>query len=180
APPPQPAAPKPPPGPPPPGETVDNGAAVAAASALAAARGADAGPLEFAWQGPYRVKVGQPFEVALEVNASADLTRLPLVVRFDPLVLTFLDAQLAEFASKSGVSALKPEVDASRGSVRFDLQAGAGMSFRGHGVLLALRFSARAPRQQTQLTLSQIELKDASGALAAAVRPTPLTLRVGS
>lgn len=182
APPPQPAAPKPSPGPPPPDETVDNGAApaLAAASALPAARSADAGPLELAWQGPYRVKVGQPFEVALEVNASADLTRLPLVVRFDPLVLTFLDAQLAEFASKSGVGALKPEVDASRGSVRFDLQAGAGKSFRGQGVLLNLRFAARAPRQQTQLTLAQIELKDESGALAAAVRPTPLTLRVGS
>jgi general secretion pathway protein D len=182
APPPQPAAPKPSPGPPPPDETVDNGAApaVAAASALPATRSADAGPLELAWQGPYRVKVGQPFEVALEVNASADLTRLPLVVRFDPLVLTFLDAQLAEFASKSGVGALKPEVDVGRGSVRFDLQAGAGKSFRGQGVLLNLRFAARAPRQQTQLTLAQIELKDESGVLAAAVRPTPLTLRVGS
>jgi general secretion pathway protein D len=182
APPPQPAAPKPSPGPPPPGETVDSGAApaVAAASALPAAHSADAGPLEFAWQGPYRVKVGQSFEVALEVNAGADLTRLPLVVRFDPLVLTFLDAQLGEFASKSGVSALKPEVDATRGSVRFDLQAGAGKSFRGQGALLALRFAARAPRQQTQLMLSQIELKDATGALAAAVRATPLTLRVGS
>jgi hypothetical protein len=206
APPPQPAAPKPSPGPAPPDETVDLGIAPALATAAPAADASAApaavtaraaappsaptpaaagapsadGPLQLAWQGPYRVKVGQEFRVALEVNASADLRRLPLVVNFDPVVLTFLDAQLAEFASKSGVSAASPEVDTQRGRIVFDLQAAPGRSFRGQGVLLSLRFAARSPRQQTQLTLSNIDLKDDSGAIAAAVRPTPLTLRVGS
>ena len=190
APPPQPAAPKGSPGPAPPGETSDLGTAptvasavppAAAATALATARGpATDQTLELAWQGPYRVKVGQEFKVALEVNAGADLQRLPIVVHFDPVVLTFLDAQLEEYASKSGVSETQPEVDSQRGRILFDLKAGPGKSFRGQGVLLSLRFSARSPRQQTQLTLSNIDLKNDRGATAEAVRPTPLTLRVGS
>ena len=206
APPPQPAAPKQSPGPAPPGERVDLGSgptvastvpaptlaaaesaaattavAAAAATAFAAARapGSDR-TLELAWQGPYRVKVGQEFQVAVEVNSSANLKRLPIVIHFDPVVLTFLDAQLAEFASKSGIDTAKPDVDAQRGRIAFDLQAGPGKSFQGKGVLLSLRFSARSPRQQTQLTLSNIDLKDDRGAVADAVRPTPLTLRVGS
>jgi len=137
-------------------------------------------PLELAWQGPYRVKVGQEFQVALEVTSSADLKRLPIIVNFDPVVLTFLNAQLEEYASKSGVSAVKPEVDIQRGRITFDLQAGPGKSFKGKGMLLSLRFAARSPRQQTQLTLSGIDLRDERGAIADAVRPTPLTLRVGS
>jgi general secretion pathway protein D len=204
APPPQPAAPKQSPVPAPPDERVDLGAGPTVASAAPAADPAAAGPavaataaaaaatmaaakaptgdqaLELAWQGPYRVKVGQEFQVAVEVNSSADLKRLPIVVRFDPVVLTFLDAQLAEFASKSGIVTVKPEVDAQRGRIAFDLQAAPGKSFQGKGVLLNLRFSARSPRQQTQLTLGSIELKDERGAVADAVRPTPLTLRVGS
>jgi len=155
--------------------------AAAAATAFAAARapGSDR-TLELAWQGPYRVKVGQEFQVAVEVNSSANLKRLPIVIHFDPVVLTFLDAQLAEFASKSGIDTARPDVDAQRGRIAFDLQAGPGKSFQGKGVLLSLRFSARSPRQQTQLTLSNIDLKDDRGAVADAVRPTPLTLRVGS
>ena len=200
APPPQPAAPKGSPGPAPPDETVDRGAAptvaaatpsaapapsVSAAGAAAPAAAVARAPagdrtLELAWQGPYRVKVGQEFQVALEVTSSADLKRLPIVVNFDPVVLTFLDAQLAEFASKSGITAIQPEVDTQRGRITFDLQTAPGQSFQGKGVLLSLRFSARSPRQQTQLTLSNIDLRDERGAIADAVRPTPLTLRVGS
>jgi hypothetical protein len=182
APPPQPAAPKPTPPPAPPEETVELGAAATVASAAAAADAAGGGapPLTIAWQGPYRVKVGQTFEVALRVAATAELQRLPLTIRYDPLVLTFLDAQLAEFASKSGVTRIEPVNDAAAGAVRLDLRAGAGRSFRGEGVLLNLRFAARTARQQTQLALTPIELKDAAGALAAAVRPAPLTLRVGT
>ena len=198
--PPQPPTPKGSPGPAPPDETVDAGAAAAVAEAAPAGGAAKAGSataatrssapiaqvptsdsaLELAWQGPYRVKVGQEFQVALEVTSNADLKRLPIVVHFDPVVLTFLDAQFAEFASKSGIDTAQPEVDTQRGRITFDLQAGPGKSFQGKGILLNLRFSARSPRQQTQLTLTKIDLRDDKGAIADAVRPTPLTLRVGS
>ena len=206
APPPQPAAPKPTPGPPPPKETSDLGTGPALASAATltpptapgavAVVGADAAaaaparatarasasdqPVELAWQGPHRVKVGQRFEVSLEWTAITELHRLPLVVQFDPVVLTFLDAQLAELAAKSGISAARPEVDTQRGRLLIDLQAEPGRSLLGHGPLLSLRFQARSPRQMTQLTMSSLDFKDDHGVTTASVRPPPLTLRVGS
>jgi hypothetical protein len=155
--------------------------AVAAAPARATARAAASDqPVELAWQGPHRVKVGQRFEVSLEWTAVAELQRLPVVVQFDPVVLTFLDAQLAELASKSGISAARPEVDTQRGRLLLDLQAEPGRSFLGHGPLLSLHFQARSPRQMTQLTMSSLDFKDGDGVTTASVRPPPLTLRVGS
>jgi len=102
------------------------------------------------------------------------------VVQFDPVVLTFLDAQLAELAAKSGISAARPEVDTQRGRLLIDLQAEPGRSLLGHGPLLSLRFQARSPRQMTQLTMSSLDFKDDHGVTTASVRPPPLTLRVGS
>jgi hypothetical protein len=71
-----------------------------------------------------------------------------------------------------------PEVDPQRGRITFDLHAGPGKSFRGQGALLNLRFTARSPRQQTQLTLANIDIKDDGGTVS--VRPASMTLRVGS
>ena len=71
-------------------------------------------------------------------------------------------------------------VAALRGRVVVNLTAQPQRSFDGRGTLLHLSFAARTPRPQTQLTMSRVDLKDAGGALAASVRPTALTLRVGS
>ena len=118
--------------------------------------------------------------MALDAKVTDALPRLPLVVRFDPLVLAFLDAQLDEFASKSGVPAITPAVDAAAGRLSIDLLPGDGRSFSGQGALLSLRFTARAPKQQTQLMIAPIELMTASGAPGDVVRPAPMTMRVGS
>jgi general secretion pathway protein D len=186
APPPQPGAvprPAPPAGP---GERVDAGGGATQLAAVdsgvrAAGAGTAAGPsLELTWRGPYRVKVGETFTVAVEAQASDTLRRLPLVVRFDPMVLTFLDAQLDEFASKSGVPSIKPAVDEANGRIAIDFVAAGGRSFSGRGTLVQLRFSARAPRQQTQLAITPINLKEDGGALRDVVKPAPMTMRVGS
>ncbi len=163
-------------------------APVAAATAAQAARTAPALPaaaatgpsLELTWRGPYRVKVGETFSVTVEAKGSDTLRRLPVVVRFDPLVLTFLDAQLDEFASKSGVPSIKPEVDAVNGRITFDLVAGEGRAFNGSGTLFRLQFTAQSPKQQTQLAISPIELRAEGGDLHDVVRPSPMTMRVGS
>jgi hypothetical protein len=209
SPPPQPGSTPRPPQPPPPDESADAGGAapaLAAATGIASAASAkgtnkdaataagteadDTAPavvaaarpartLELTWRGPYRVKVGETFAVSLDARAGDSLQRFPLVVRFDPAVLTFLDATLGEFASKSGVPALDPAVDATTGQVSVELAAAAGRTFNGEGALLSLRFKARAPRPQTQVSLAPIELRTAAGA-PDVVRTSPITVRVGS
>jgi general secretion pathway protein D len=182
SPPPQPGSAPRPPQPPPPDESAD--ASAGAQRVAAAPSGVEAvtaaGSLELTWRGPYRVKVGETFSVALDARATDSLRRLPLEVRFDPLVLTFLDAKLDEFASKSGVPAVEPAIDAAAGRLSIELLAGDGRTFTGQGALLSLRFTARAPKQQTQLMIAPIELTNASGAIGDVVRPAPMTMRVGS
>jgi len=41
-------------------------------------------PLVLTWMGPFRVKVGEEFNVVLRVNSTADVRSLPLEIRFDP------------------------------------------------------------------------------------------------
>jgi general secretion pathway protein D len=143
-----------------------------------AAAGADAPPFVASWMGPFRVKIGDEFAVTLRVNSPASLRGLPLEIRFDPQVLTFVDAQPGDFATKSGLAAFDATVDAANGLIRIEMRAAQGQAFRGQGDLLTLRFTAQTPWKQTQLILTKGDLKDESGAVAAAIKSTPLTLRV--
>ena len=153
-------------------------ASVTAAATVPAAASGNGPPLLLTWMGPFRVKVGEEFNVVLRMNSPADLRTLPLEIRFDPQVLAFVDAQAAEFAQKNGVAVQVTSVDAATGVIRLDLRTGESRSLRGQGDLLTLRFSSLAAWKQSQLTIARQDVMDASGAVAASIRSTPLTLRV--
>jgi general secretion pathway protein D len=153
-------------------------ATAAAATAAPATASGNGPPLLLTWLGPFRVKVGEEFNVTLRMNSPADLRTLPLEIRFDPQVLSFVDAQAAEFAQKNGVAVQVTSVDAATGLIRLELRTGESRTLRGQGDLLTLRFSSLAAWKQAQLTIAKHDVKDASGAVAASIRSTPLTLRV--
>ncbi len=155
-------------------------AAVAPSPPPAAARGSDgaAPPFVVSWMGPFRVKIGEEFKVTLRVNSPSSLRALPLDIRFDPQVLTFVDAQPGEFMSRAGMTAFDVNVDASSGLIRIVMRGGEGQALKGQGDLVTLRFTASTPWKQTQLSVTTNELKDDSGAVAAVIKSTPLTLRV--
>jgi len=152
-------------------------AATAAAAPPIAAAG-NAPPLVLTWLGPFRVKVGEEFNVMLRMNSPADLHTLPLEIHFDSQVLSFLDAQPAEFAQKNGASVQVTSVDAASGLLKLELRTSEARTLRGQGDLLLLRFSSLVPWKQAQLTIAKQDVKDDSGAIAASIRSTPLTLRV--
>ena len=129
--------------------------------------------------GPFRVKVGEEFKVTLRVNSPTALRALPLDIKFDPQVLTFVDAQPGEFAGRLGLTAFDATVDEASGLIRIVMRAGAGQGLQGQGDLVTLRFTAKTPWKQTQLAVTKNELKDDSGGVAAVIKSTPLTLRVG-
>lgn len=130
------------------------------------------------WFGPYRVKVREEFTTVLRMNSSADVRTLPLEIRFDPQVFTFVDAQASEAARRSGTQVQVKSVDAAGGALRIELRAGEGRTLRGQGDLLMLRFASVAASKLAQLTITKQDLKDDAGTIAASVRSTPLTLRV--
>jgi len=151
-------------------------AAGAAAPPIAAA--GNGPPLVLTWLGPFRVKVGEEFSVLLRMNSPADLHTLPLEIHFDPLVLAFVDAQPGEFAQKNGATVQVTSVDAASGLIRLETRTAESRSLRGQGDLLLLRFSSLVAWKQAQLTIAKQDVKDDSGAIAASIRSTPLTLRV--
>jgi general secretion pathway protein D len=128
--------------------------------------------------GPFRVKAGEEFAVTLRVNSPANLRGLPLLIHFDPQVLSFIDAQPGDFATRSGLAAFNATVDVPNGLIRVEMRATGEQGFRGQGDLLTLRFTAQTPWKQTQVSIMKNDLTDDSGAVAAAIRSTPLTLRV--
>jgi hypothetical protein len=129
--------------------------------------------------GPFRVKVGDEFAVTLRVNSPASLRELPLEIKFDPQVLTFVDAQPGEFATRAELSAFDAAVDAPAGVIRIDMRSSAANGFRGQGDLLTLRFTAQTPWKQTKLSIAKNDLKSEGSDTAVPLRSMPLTLRVG-
>jgi general secretion pathway protein D len=140
--------------------------------APAAGRGA---PAELAFNAPATVRVGEPFEVTLDATLHEPLPALPLVIRFDPHVLSFVDLQLEALAR--GVAVPTPKVDAQIGRIDIELQAAPGKPLAGQGPLLRLRFTATSARAQTRIALGQITLPGADG-VRTIPRPRTLLVRV--
>jgi general secretion pathway protein D len=135
-------------------------------------------PLVLTWMGPFRVKVGEEFNVVLRMTSTTDLRTLPLDIHYDPQVLAFAEAQPGEFLQKSGATVQVTSVDAASGLIRLEVRAAESRTLRGQGDLLTLRFSSLAAWKQAQVTIAKQDLKDDSGAVTATIRSTPLTLRV--
>jgi general secretion pathway protein D len=182
---PQPAAPQPLGAASPPAGAVVATAAAGAGSAATkppaatpATASGTAPPFVLTWQGPFRVKVGEEFNVVLRMNSPADLRTVPLEIHFDPQVLSFIEAKPGDFLQTNGATVAVTSVDGANGLIQLELRAGETKSLRGQGDLVTLRFSSLAAWKQAQLTIAKQDLKDASGSVAATIRSTPLTLRV--
>jgi general secretion pathway protein D len=142
------------------------------------APGARGVPAELSFNGPASVRVGEEFEVLLEVTVHEPLRSLPLTIRFDPQVLSFVEARPEELARSSGIERIAPKLDSASGRLDVELQSAAGKPFSGQGRLISLRFAAANARAQTRIALGQINLP-ASDGLRTIPRPRTLLLRVG-
>lgn len=123
--------------------------------------------------GPATVRVGEEFEVLLDATLPVPTKALSLVIRFDPKVLTFVDARPAELARGSGIEQAPHKLDPALGRLDVDLQA-RSKPLAGPGQLLRLRFAPKTARAQTTIALGQSD----SGAGDARLLPKATTLRV--
>jgi general secretion pathway protein D len=134
-------------------------------------------PAELSFNGPAGVRVGETFEVTLEATLHEAMRSLPLVIRFDPQVLAFLDAQPEEVARAGGIDSMAPQLDAQVGRVDVDLQPAGDKTLSGQGRLLSMRFTAKAARAQTRIALGQISIAGDDG-VRMIPRPRTLLVRV--
>jgi general secretion pathway protein D len=152
------------------------GASTAAAASITAPPGRGV-PAEFVLTGPSSVRVGDEFAIVLEAKFHETLAALPLIVRFDPQVVSFVGAQSETLARAVGIESAQHEVDATTGRLDVDLQAAPNAPLTGQGKLLTLRFAAKNARAQTRIALGQVTVAGADGPRTIS-RPPTLLLRV--
>lgn len=104
--------------------------------------------------GPASVRVGEEFDVTIDGTIPGSLPNLSLVIRFDPKVLTFIDAKPADLARRSGIDGASPNLEPSSGRVEVNLQANSS-PLSGQGTLLNLRFATKTARAQTTIAVGQ-------------------------
>ncbi|MBL8288687.1 MAG: general secretion pathway protein GspD [Rubrivivax sp.] len=135
-----------------------------------------AGGGELRWSGPRQAQIGAPFTAEVAAIELPALRRWPLVVRYDPLVMRFVDAALAVTAAAAGATLQPVRVDPLVGRVEIALQfpKAAPVSERP---LVALTFAAVSPRAQTQLLVSALDAKGEDNQPLRLSRGAPLRLK---
>ena len=113
----------------------------------------------------------------IDATIAAPMQSLPLLIRFDPKVLTLVDAIPEELARNTSLEGASPRTEPNSGRLELELRA-ASNPLSGQGKLLKLRFTARTVRAQTTIALAQNSPAVNAGPRTSAQNPS-LRLRVG-
>ncbi|MBL8324631.1 MAG: hypothetical protein JNJ89_06690, partial [Rubrivivax sp.] len=137
---------------------------------------------ELRWSGPRQAQIGAHFTAEVAAVDLPGLRRWPLVVRYDPLVMRFVEAAPASSAAAAGATLLPARVDSMAGRVELALQFPKAPSTAASAVaaeqpLVALTFAAVSPRAQTQLLVSALDAKGEDDRPLRVGRGAPLRLK---
>ena len=98
------------------------------------------------WSGPEEVKVGDVFEVTLQVNTMAALSSLPLEVQFEPGSIKLLDATEGDFFKQGGATtSFSKSGEGQGGSLHLGILRSSDAGASGRGGVYKFRFKAVAP-----------------------------------
>jgi general secretion pathway protein D len=163
------------------------GAAMAAAGAAKPEAGAAAAvdpstikapsDASFAWSGPNSAQVGKPFQVTLNASNMLRLQRLPLVLRYDGLVLSYQSFQLGDLALKAGGSVGTPKADAAVGRLDIPITFTQPDLLTGDGPLITITFAPKTARASTSLVATQVDVKGQDGQLRTIAKPQNYVVR---
>jgi general secretion pathway protein D len=124
---------------------------------------AASGAADLIWSGPATIKLGETFQVTLSGSSLPALKNLPLTVRYDPVVLRFIDASAASVAVAAGAETVRAVVDTARGRAEIPLTVANPDGLSTDGPLLTLSFAVRVGRASTQLIVAQTDVKAEDG-----------------
>ncbi|PFH08586.1 general secretion pathway protein D [Collimonas sp. PA-H2] len=134
---------------------------------------------QITWGKLENVRAGDQFKVTLNAASFDGVHSLPVYIRYDPRVLSFVSASPGEVSSRVGVSNIDPVINDAAGRINMTLDASAGKFFAGSGALMSLTFAAKTSSKQTQVDMQLAQLGIAGGsALRNISRPQPLMLKI--
>ena len=152
------------------------GAPPAAASAAATGGAAPAAGARSALnlEGPRNAKVGDEFQVVLQLSSQQGITRLRSQLRFDASALQLISATVGDIVP---AAANGPSVDTKGGGAQLDVVASPEDPVQGSGSLMVVRFKALAPRPSTNIA-AMVNVLGGTGAAIGSSSAPPLMIAI--
>ncbi len=150
-------------------------AATGAAAAAAASAGAGAGARSaLNLEGPADTRVGDEFQVVLQLSSQQGITRLRSQLRFDAGALQLISATVGDVVP---AAAGGPTVDTKGGGAQLDVVASPEDPVQGSGSLMILRFKALAARPATSIA-AMVNVLGGTGAAVGSSSAQPLKIAI--
>jgi hypothetical protein len=155
-------------------------AAIAAANAGAAAGGgaasgaAGAAHSALTVDGPSDAKVGEEFDVRVQLSTQDPITHLRAQLRYDSSALQIVSASLGD-AVPAGAGS--PTVNTRGIGAQLDVTTPSEDPVLGAGTLMTVRFKAMAPRKESNIA-AMLNVLGGSGAAAASASAQPLVINI--
>ena len=124
--------------------------------------------------GPPSARVGEEFEVVVQLSTQAAITRLRSQLRFEPTALQLISATPGDVVPTASGG---PSVDMKTGGAQLDVIADPEQPVQGTGSLMLLRFKALAPRQSTHIA-AMLNVLGGSGTAVGTSSAQPLKLTI--
>jgi general secretion pathway protein D len=152
------------------------GAPSAAAGAAATGRAAPTASARSALnlEGPKDAKVGDEFQVVLQLSSEQGITRLRSQLRFDASALQLISATVGDIVP---AAANGPSVDTKGGGAQLDVVASPEDPVQGSGSLMVVRFKALAPRPATNIA-AMVNVLGGTGAAIGSSAAQPLLIAI--
>ena len=151
-------------------------AAIAAVEPTAA-RGAAAeapAPSALTVAGPAQAKVGDEFDVQVQISTQEPITHLRSQLRYDTSALKLLSASTGDAVP---AAAGEPKVSTVGLGAQLDVQTTSDDPVQGAGTLMTLHFKALAPRGSTSIS-AMLNVLGSSGAATGTTSAEPLALAI--
>lgn len=131
------------------------------------------------WQGPSQVKPGETVSLTLNAQSAEVLSRLDLLVSFDPAVLRAVDVTEGGFLKQGDQqSALVKTIDQAGGQILVDVSGMGADGASGTGSIATLVFEAIAEHPQTQIAVGRAAPSRPGGGALAVSLPQPHVITV--
>jgi hypothetical protein len=124
--------------------------------------------------GPSGVRVGEEFDVQVELSTQEPITRLRSQLRYDGSAMQLLTAAAGDVIP---AGAGHPTVNTRGAGAQLDVTTGADDPVLGTGTLLNLRFKAVAPRPSTNIA-AMLSVVGDNGAATGSSSAQPLQLAI--
>ena len=149
--------------------------AAGAAAAAQQTQGAEAGagvPSALSVEGPSEAKVGEEFDVRVQLSSQDPITHLRSQLRYDSSALQIVSASTGEMVPAGAGS---PTVNTRGVGAQLDITTPAEDPVLGSGTLMTVRFKALAPRPSSNVA-AMLNVLGGTGAAVGSSSAQPLTI----